>query len=231
MPGLTEYLFKIRSDDNLLCRFTQEHPDVRIVMNLLRPGADAPVEKAIVTIVADPLTRRRFLTGEFAKKYGTYTVLSEGADYASVEITTAVLSYYQKHDPIQLTIQMLGPETVFHPVIVEAGYIHINVMSPNPDGLQAFNQFTQHMRRVVPADDFKLLHVGEYHPDLKAHGRGKTLTPRQEEVLRMAIAMGYYSDPRQCNLDDLAGTFGVSKAAVHKRLQMAENALIRGRFE
>ncbi len=231
MPGLTEYLFKIRSDDNLLCRFTQDNPDVRIVMTLLRSSADAPVEKAIVTIVADPLTRRRFLTGEFAKKYGTYTVLSEGEDYASVEITTAVLSYYQKHDPIQLTIQMLGPETVFHPVIVEGGYIHINVMSPNPDGLNAFNQFTQHMRRVVPADDFKLLHVGEYQPDLKAQGRAKLLTPRQEEVLRMAIAMGYYNDPRQCNLEDLAGTFGVSKAAVHKRLQMAENALIRGRFE
>ncbi len=51
------------------------------------------------------------------------------------------------------------------------------------------------------------------------------------EVLRMAIAMGYYSDPRQCTLDDLASSMGVSKAAVHKRLQMAENALIRSRFD
>lgn len=224
-----EYHFKIRSDDNLLCRFTQDNPSVRIVLNLLRHSAEAPVERAIVTILADLRTRKRFLTGEFARKYGTFEVLSEADDYVSVEISTAVLSYYQQHDPIQLTIQMLGPETVFHPVQVEGGYIHISVMSPNPGGLQAFNQFTQHMRRVVPADDFKLLHVGEYQP--KHLHAGHTLTPRQEEVLRMAIAMGYYSDPRQCNLDDLAQTFGVSKAAVHKRLQMAENALIRARFE
>lgn len=231
MSGMQEFVFKIRSDDNLLCRFTRDHPDVRIVLNLLRSDAKAPVEKAIFTILAAPLLRRRFLTGEFAKKYGTYEVLSENEDYASVEISTAVLSYYQRHDPIQLTIQMMGPETVFHPVVVERGYILIGVMSPNPDGLAAFNEFTKHMRRVVPADDFKLLHVGEFQPELRLKAGAKILTPRQEEVLRMAIAMGYYSDPRQCNLDDLATTFGISKAAVHKRLQMAENALIRSRFD
>lgn len=231
MVGMQEFVFKIRSDDNLLCRFTREHPKVRIILNLLRPDAKAPVEKAIVTILADPQSRKRFLTGEFAKKYGTYVLLSENETYASVEISTAVLSYYQRHDPIQLTIQMLGPETVFQPVVVEGGYILISVMSPNPDGLAAFNEFTKHMRRVVPADDFKLLHVGEFQPELRLKAGAKILTPRQEEVLRMAIAMGYYSDPRQCNLEDLAGTFGISKAAVHKRLQLAENALIRSRFD
>lgn len=231
MAGIQEYVFKIRSDDNLLCQFTGKNPDVRIVLNLLRPSATAPVERAIVTILAPEQLRKRFLTGQFAKRYGSFDILSENEQYASVEISTAILSYYQKHDPIQLTIQMLGPETVFHPVVVEGGYILINVMSPNPDGLIAFNQFTQHMRRVVPADDFKLLHVGEYQPELRLRGRGKLLTPRQEEVVKMAIAMGYYDDKRTCNLEDLAGAFGVSKAAVHKRLQMAENALIRSQFQ
>lgn len=231
MQGLTEYAFKIRSDDNLLCQFTQESPDVRIVLNLLRPSAEAPVEKAIVTLLCDRQTRTRFLTGQFARRYGTFRMLSENDTYASVEISTSVLTYYQKHDPIQLTLRMLGPETVFHPVIVEGGHILISVVSPNPAGLAAFNHFTHHMREVVPADDFKLLHVGEYQPDLRLKGRAKALTPRQTEVLKMAIAMGYYSDPRAVTLEDLAGAMGVSKAAVHKRLQMAENALIRGHFE
>ncbi len=231
VTGLTEYVFKIRSQDNLLCRFTGEHDDVRIILNLLRSGAHEPVERAIVTILADRRTRRRFLTGEFAKRYGTFEVLSENDEYASVQVSTAVLSYYQEHDPIQLTIQMLGPETVFHPVIVEGGYIHISVVSPNPEGLPAFNRFTGHMRQVVPADDFKLLHVGEYRPEARFRGHGGHLTPRQEEVMRMAIAMGYYNDPRSCTLEDLAQAFGISKAAVHKRIQMAENAIIRGHFE
>lgn len=230
MAGLLEYAFKIRSDDNLLCQFTQEHPDVRIVLNLLRPSAQAPVEKAIVTILADRQTRTRFLTGQFAKRYGSFQILSENDAYASVEISTSILQYYQRHDPIQLTLRMLGPETVFHPVIVEKGHILIMVVSPNPAGLQAFNEFTRHMREVVPADDFKLLHVGEYQPELRLRAN-RTLTGRQAEVLKMAIAMGYYSDPRACTLEELAHTVGVSKAAVHKRLQLAENALIRGQFE
>ncbi len=231
MAGLTEFAFKIRSDDNLLCQFTRDHPGVRIVMSLLRPSSKAPVERAIVTILADKQTRTRFLTGQFAKRYGTFEVLSESEDYASVEISTTVLTYYQKHDPIQLTIRMLGPETLFQPVIVEGGYILIAVLSPNPAGIAAFNEFTKHMRQVVPADDFKLLHVGDYQPDVRLRGATKSLTPRQTEVLKMAIAMGYYSDPRACNLEDLAEAFGVSKAAVHKRLQMAENALIRSHVE
>lgn len=231
MPGLQEYVFKIRSEDNLLCQFTAEHPDARIVLNLLRPAANAPVERAIVTILADKQTRTRFLTGQFAKKYGSFEVLSEDPDYASVEISTSVLTYYQRHDPIQLTIRMLGPETIFHPVIVEGGYIVISVLSPNPAGLAAFNEFTMHMRRVVPADDFKLLHVGEYQPDLRLRQKGRSLTPRQVEVVKMAIAMGYYNDPRAVTLEELAQAFGVSKAAVHKRLQTAENSLIRRQFE
>ena len=231
MAGLTEYVFKIRSDDNLLCQFTREHPEVRIILSLLRPSAHAPVEKAIVTILADKQTRTRFLTGQFAKRYGSFAMLSENDAYASVEISTSVLTYYQKHDPIQLTLRMLGPETVFHPVLVEAGYILISVMSPNPAGLTAFNEFTKHMRQVVPADDFKLLHVGEYQPELRLKSRAKSLTPRQQEVLKMAIAMGYYNDTRAVTLEDLSEAFGVSKAAVHKRLQMAENVLIRGHFE
>ena len=231
VQGLTEYVFKIRSDDNLLCQFTKENPQVRIVLSLLRPSAAAPVEKAIVTILADKQTRTRFLTGQFAKRYGTFSILSESETYASVEISTTVLTYYQKHDPIQLTIRMLGPETVFQPVIVEEGYILIAVMSPNPAGLNAFNEFTKHMRQVVPADDFKLLHVGDYQPELRLKARAKSLTPRQQEVLKMAIAMGYYNDPRAVTLEDLSEAFGVSKAAVHKRMQMAENALIRGHFE
>ncbi|HLF16303.1 MAG TPA: helix-turn-helix domain-containing protein [Candidatus Thermoplasmatota archaeon] len=231
MQGLTEYLFKIRSDDNLLCQFTRENPQVRIVLNLLRPSAMAPVERAIVTILADKQTRTRFLTGQFAKRYGTFQMLSESEGYASVEISTMVLQYYQRHDPIQLTLRMLGPETLFQPVVVEGGYIHIAVMSPNPAGLAVFNEFTKHMRVVVPADDFKLLHVGEYQPELRLKERPRSLTPRQEEVLKMAIAMGYYNDPRACTLEDLAESFGVSKAAVHKSVQMAENALIRSRFE
>lgn len=231
MQGLTEYSFKIRSDDNLLCQFTAEQPEARIVLNLLRASARGAVERAIVTILSDRQTRTRFLTGQFAKRYGTFEMLSENNEYASVEISTLVLQYYQRHDPIQLTLRMLGPETIFHPVVVEKGYIHISVLSPNPSGLAAFNEFTHHMRQAVPADDFKLLHVGEYQPELRLRSRGKLLTPRQLEVLKMAIGMGYYNDPRACNLEELARVFGVSKAAVHKRLQTAENALIRRQFE
>ena len=65
--------------------------------------------RTVESILADKQTRTRFLTGQFAKRYGSFKMLSENEGYASVEISTTVLTYYQRHDPIQMTIRMLGP--------------------------------------------------------------------------------------------------------------------------
>lgn len=52
------------------------------------------------------------------------------------------------------------------------------------------------------------------------------LTTRQIEVLRAAHAQGYYQTPRDCTLEHVAKTLGVSANAVHKNLVLAESKLI-----
>jgi predicted DNA binding protein len=58
--------------------------------------------------------------------------------------------------------------------------------------------------------------------------KAEPLTGRQEEVLRIAHALGYYRTPRGCTLEDIAATLGVSANAVHKNLTAAEQRIIHG---
>lgn len=53
------------------------------------------------------------------------------------------------------------------------------------------------------------------------------LTAVQRQTLLRAVEAGYYSDPREATLTDLAAEFDVSKSAVSQRLRGAETAIVR----
>ncbi len=58
--------------------------------------------------------------------------------------------------------------------------------------------------------------------------RGSGLTPRQEDVLDLAVACGYYEIPHRVDLRELGQRLGVSVGAVASILRRAEAAVIRG---
>jgi len=53
------------------------------------------------------------------------------------------------------------------------------------------------------------------------------LTAVQRRTLLRAVKAGYYADPREATLTDLAGEFDVSKSAVSQRLHGAEATIVR----
>jgi hypothetical protein len=57
--------------------------------------------------------------------------------------------------------------------------------------------------------------------------KAERMTARQEEVLRIAHALGYYRTPRGCTLEDIAARLGISANAVHKNLTAAEQRIVQ----
>ncbi|QSG09201.1 helix-turn-helix domain-containing protein [Halapricum desulfuricans] len=53
------------------------------------------------------------------------------------------------------------------------------------------------------------------------------LTEKQQEALELAVRHGYYSQPRETTLSELASRLGIGKSAVSHRLQAAESKVIR----
>jgi hypothetical protein len=221
---LTEFVFKIRSEKNLLCEFTRAHEEDQVVIHLLRGDAGPEVRAALYTILA-PRARWEELLKHFPGAYGRFEMVTEHEDYATVKAPLK-MDYARGHNPIAAVIQTLGPDCWFHPLLVKDGYLHISVVSPNEAGRERFLTYTKKMREHVSPDDFRLVHVGPYVAPALAMAR-EGLTPGQDEVLKMAVALGYYDTPRGCTVEDLAEAFGVSKAAAHKRLKAAENKIIR----
>jgi hypothetical protein len=228
---LREFFFKTTAESNLLCQFTRREPGSWILIHLLRASSSQRAERAVFTVHASPPAVDRFLTEEFGRRYGTFDVIGRDEGIASIEVTNYLLPKYRGMDPIELATSLLGKDAFFFPILVEAGYMHIRVVGA---GGAAGKQFAEVLRRissVTSPDDFKLIHSGEFDPLQRLRPRGEALSPRQDEMLRMAIELGYYDDPRKCTLETLAKQFGVSKAAVHKRLVSAESKILKGHYQ
>jgi predicted DNA binding protein len=56
------------------------------------------------------------------------------------------------------------------------------------------------------------------------------LTPAQEESLRYAVSMGYFTVPREATADEVAAEMGISKSAFIERLHRAQHSLFTQLF-
>lgn len=224
---LREFFFKTASQANLLCQFTRREPGSWILIHLFRASSSAKAERALFTIRANNSAIDHFLREEFGRRYGTYDVVARDEGFVSLEVTNYLLPTYRGLDPIELTINLLGRDAFFSPILVEGGYMHVKVVASAAAASQQFAEMLRRISSVTTPDDFKLIHMGDYDPLKRLKPRNDQLSPRQDEILRMAIEFGYYDEPRRCTLETLAKQFGVSKAAVHKRLVSAESKIIK----
>lgn len=58
------------------------------------------------------------------------------------------------------------------------------------------------------------------------HDKQCVLTDRQEDVIFTAVENGYYQNPRQCSLTELADTLGIAKSTCCGTLQRAEQRVV-----
>ena len=59
-----------------------------------------------------------------------------------------------------------------------------------------------------------------------SHDVNQVLTDRQKEVLFTAVEHGYYQNPRQCTLTDIADILGIAKSTCSGTLQRTEAAIV-----
>lgn len=65
--------------------------------------------------------------------------------------------------------------------------------------------------------------------DVPASTAGVALTDKQREALAVAIGAGYYEEPREASLEDLADELGITPSGVSQRLNAVERKLVRER--
>lgn len=69
--------------------------------------------------------------------------------------------------------------------------------------------------------EMELVSTGPYAPD--QDGVFAELTDRQREVLETALELGYYEDPRQVTLEDIAAELGIDHGTVGRHIRAIES--------
>lgn len=67
---------------------------------------------------------------------------------------------------------------------------------------------------------FEILNMGEYETDGSSFDR--MLTARQEEVLEVAVELGYYSEPRKASLEEISEIVEIAPGTVGEHLRKVE---------
>ena len=103
-------------------------------------------------------------------------------------------------------------------------------MRETDDGLQVtlFGEDTALQQLITGFSDevdVTLERTGEYQPDMD--DPAGQLTDRQKEILRTALAAGYYDIPRRATQRDLATELGLSRGTIGDHLRRAEAKIIQ----
>lgn len=223
--ALTEVVYTIKSDYPL-ARYTAEHEDAKVVYNKITYDGETGRGRAMVTAVG-PKEDYQALAKLIHDLFEDAVPLKEGEDFATFKVGLDIERLREENAPEVFALTHFGKDAMIEPGLVKEGYLHSRVIVPNEIDMQAL--LAEYKQGVEDGlwQDFKLIRVDDFAPEQQILGSfDNDLTPKQLEVIKVAHALGFYDTPRKSTLDDISAIFGISKAAVHNRLQSAERKVI-----
>ena len=123
-------------------------------------------------------------------------------------------------------LQTFGVDTLLEPVIFTGGRARARLIVPRPLDTQDALRSLQEIQRVCGFAGFRVLRTTTLDASSHLDLARRILPAEQEDLLRLAAAMGYYDTPKRATLEQVASRVGLSISPVHKRLKAAEEALV-----
>jgi hypothetical protein len=106
---------------------------------------------------------------------------------------------------------------------VENGSIIVVVSVPNRAALRQLLDGLRQVGAVVVVDWL----VSGDNSEVTTEIDVSSITSKQRQALERALEAGYYDEPREADLADLADELGISRSAVSQRLNAAETKLVK----
>lgn len=228
--GLTEVVFQTSLPEGKVQRLSASEPAGRITLTpIVVNGAGYPTR---YLIAATGFERRRTMVLE------SLAVLFDGLH--TIHEDERTLSILGDLNPaarkaldgtLGEALHGFGKDLIFRPTLIKGGSLYASlIVTQQSPAEEAVHRFA----RVLGDNGIsaRLVRLEHFHPEHQGLGTyDDSLTPKQAEILKMALALGLYDTPRRCNLDDLAGIFGISKAAAHNRMKGAERKILARYFD
>ncbi|MFA5861940.1 MAG: helix-turn-helix domain-containing protein [Candidatus Thermoplasmatota archaeon] len=228
--GFTEVVYKIKSDIFPICTYTAAHPDVKVVLNHVSWDAEARAAKTLITILG-PEERIAELANALSQVYDRIETVHHSKEQLILKGVAKLDLLKKSGNPTAFALDYFGDAAIIEPALVKEGYLHTRLLITGKVDLADLLSAYERGLKDGRWSDFKLVRIDDYDPEAQIHGAfTENLTQKQLEVIKTALALGFYNTPRDITLDGLSNIFGISKAAVHNRLQAAERKVIQKFF-
>jgi len=227
---LTEVVYKMKSHAYPLCAFTEQNPGSKVLVNQTAYDDQTRLVKLLLTVAA-PEGSTKELLSQFDTLFKAHEVVRTAKDTVSFRVTTTLDQLKETKSPHGFALEYFGEKAIVQPSLVKAGYFNTRLIVLGKVDLAEMLQQYENGVDGGRWDDFKLIRIDDFDPEQQITGAfAEALTQKQLEVIKTALALGFYNTPRSVTLDDLSNIFGISKAAVHNRLQAAERKVIARYF-
>lgn len=227
MP-LAEVVFEVAVGGSLGA-FTRAHADTRALVRLI--GREEGGTRVLLTL-AGPTETTAELVRELRAEAGErpFEVLSI-TPYSVVVRALVDPALAPWAAPAARFVEVFGHDTLLEPSIVEQGKVRVRGVAAREMDTRGALEKLQELQRQGGFEGFRVVHVRDFDPKAFGDRSQALLEPEQEDLVRLALAMGYYDTPRRCSLEDIAGRVGLSVSPVHKKLKEVEHVLIRAHLE
>ena len=195
-------------------------------MNTTSWDTETKLAKALYTLLGSD-EKTNVLADQLTPLFDKCEPVSRGKE-SLVLRTSARLDLLKKTgNPTAFALDYFGDDAITPPALAKDGYVHTRLLLTRKVDLAAMLAEYEKGVKEGRWNDFKLIRIDDYDPEQQLAGAfTENLTQKQLEVIKTALALGFYNTPRDITLDDLSSIFGISKAAVHNRLQAAERKVI-----
>lgn len=227
--AMTELLFQVEAPDWPVAAFTRDNKDSRIIMNHIRFDEDHFPTRNIFTVLA-PRDKCQDLVRLLKDMYASVEVLREDPEAMSVLVEPAPDKMKFFKAPFTAALRALGEDRILRPIVIKDGWLTVGIITAAEVEISdIIRTATENFQKA--GMNMKLVRWGEHRPEDHPIGDfEEKLTPKQVEIVKMGLALGFYDNPRRCNLETLANVFGISKAAAHNRLKSAERKILTSYF-
>jgi predicted DNA binding protein len=224
MP-LQEIVFQVEIPDLPIAQFTRENPGAKLIFNHVAFDEDHFPVRQILTIVAAPAAYEKMLY-VLPEYYDDVKILRRDDRAVSVILSLKGEKKDILKGPYEAGLKRVGSDMILRPTVVKDGWMTIGVITVVDVDIGSLVREASEFLKSLGVR-LRLMHFGEYKPEESPIGDyEEKLTPKQTEIIKMALALGLYDTPRQCSLDTLAEIFGISKAAAHNRMKAAEKKIL-----
>ena len=228
--GMTELLFQVEALQFPPAAFTRENAGTRVIMNHVRFDDDHfPVRNIFTVLTEKPEQSAEFLRLVKAT-FADVQVLRHDPSAMSVLVEPSPENMKFFKAPFTKALRALGPDRILRPIVIKDGWLTIGIITAAElDISDVIRTASDSFQKAEMS--MKMIRWGEYKPEDHPIGDyEEKLTPKQTEIVKMGLALGFYDNPRRCTLDTLASVFGISKAAAHNRLKSAERKILASYF-